>query len=190
MNQREQLRLFDEEVFYNSGDVRLREPGAEKWGIGSGVFVNNYQNMMIFVNHKEQLKITCLDQGSDIRTILLRLKKAVEGIEEAIQSISKKTFATKDGKFLFSESPVLTQGFELSFIVDYMGWASKGEKSLKSTGIKNGLTVKKYGRRDGCFEICVSQRAEDDIVNVIKRGIIGIDVLSQEDKNLKQKATK
>jgi len=190
MNQREQLRLFEEEVFFNSGDVRLREPGAINWSQGSGVFISNYQNMLIFVNEKEQLRMTCLDQGTDIRTALLRLKKTVENIEEAIQKLAKKTFLTKEGKFVFSEQGVLTQGMELSFIVDYPGWSSKGDKAIKSSGIKLGLNVQRYGRKESCYEIRVAQRAEDDIASVIRRGIKGIDALGQEERSLRQKTPK
>jgi len=189
-NQREQLRLFEEQVFFNSGDIRLREPGAVTWSEGSGVFICNYQNMLIFVNEKEQLRVTCLDQGTDIRTALLRLKRTVESIEEAIQSLAKKTFLTRDGKFVFSESGVLAQGFDLSFIVELPGWSAKGEKTLKSTGIKQGLNVQRYGRKENCFEIRVAMRTDDDISSVIRRGIKGIDALSQEDKTLRQKTPK
>jgi len=187
LNQREQTRFFDQDVFLNSGDIRLRDPGTVKWAEGSGVFVNNYSNLLMFVNYKDALRITSAESGTDIRSVLLRLRKSATCIEEAVKSLSKKGFLSKDNKFVHSEVGVFGHGFDLSFIADYPGYAKEGDKILKSTGIKYGLTVQKYGRKDGLYEVRVSQRAEDDILKIVKRGISGIDALGKEEEKLKKK---
>jgi len=187
LNQREQIRLFEEEVFLNSGDIRLREPKAVNWTDGSGVFVNNYQNFLIFVNYKDQLKICSMEDSTDIRTVILRLKRAVESMEEALKSLTKRGFTTKDGKFVHSQDGIYGDGFDLSFIVEYPGFEKEGEKTLKSMGIKCGLNVQKYGRKDGMYEIRVSQRPDDTVMAILKRGVLGVDALGHEEENLKKK---
>jgi len=187
MNQREQIRLFEEEVFLNSGDIRLREPKAATWTDGSGVFINNYNNFLIFVNYKDQLKISSVENGTDVRTVLLRLKRAMESMEEALKSLTKRGFTTKDGKFVHSQEGIYGDGFDFSFIVEYPGFQAEGDKTLKSMGIKCGLNVQKYGRRDGLYEVRVSQRPDDSVMSIIKRGVMGIDMLGMEEENLKKK---
>jgi len=187
MNQREQIKFFEEDVFLNSGDIRLREPKAVNWAEGSGVFVNNYNNFLMYVNYKDQLSITSVEQSTDVRSILLRLKRAVESMEEALKSLTKRGFATKDGKFSHTQQGIYGDGFDLSFVVEYPGFEKEGDKALKSKGIKLGLTVQKYGRKDGMYEVRVSQRAEDTVWTIIKRGIQGIDALGEEEENLKKK---
>ena len=44
----------------------------------SGVFVNNYENFLVWVNTREdQLKIVSAAPGQDLKYILLRLQKAI-----------------------------------------------------------------------------------------------------------------
>ena len=44
-----------------------------------------------------------------------------------------------------------------------------------------------YSRKDGLYEVRVSQRAEDDILKIVKRGISGIDALGKDEEKLKKK---
>ncbi|XP_023344471.1 arginine kinase [Eurytemora carolleeae] len=187
MNQREQIKLFQENYFASSGDIRLREPGAVKWSESSGVFVNNYKNFQIWVNWRDQLRVSSFQDGGDLRSVLLRLKRAVESMEEALKSLTKRGFLTKDGGFVHSEPGIHSSGFDLSFYVDYPGFAKEGDKALKMLCLKYGLLVKKYGLRDGGYEIGVTQRPEDSLWNIIRRGLAGLDALAQEEENLKKK---
>ena len=57
--------------------------------IDLGVFVNNYDNFVLWVNLADQLKLVSAAQGQDIKYVLLRLQKAAVRIEEAIK-VGKK----------------------------------------------------------------------------------------------------
>jgi len=187
LNQRDQVNLFTRDVFANAGEIRLREPGTTKWTEGSGVFINNYENFLIWVNYRDQLRITSLEAGHDLRSVLLLLKRAMESIEEALKSLTGKGFHVKDGKFQHSEQNLQGEAFELSFVVEYPGFAKEGDKTLKSLGIKNGLRVQKYGIGDGVYEVSVESRAGDNVWTLVRRGLSGIDVLGQAEAEMKTK---
>ena len=50
MNQREQTKLLGGDVFQLSYDDWMAAPGAKQWSEGQGVFVNNYNNFILWVN--------------------------------------------------------------------------------------------------------------------------------------------
>lgn len=189
LNQREQMKLFDETIFYNTGDIRLRTPGTVKWTEGSGVFINNYQNFLLWVNVVDQLKLVTVEEGRDLRSVLLRLKRAVTAIEDALKATTKKGFSTSRQSFLHNEQErgVLGTGFDLSFIVEFPGFSKEGEHTLKSVGIKEGLTVVKYGRTENVYDVRVGQQADDDIWRIVRRGIAGLDALWSEESALQTK---
>ena len=51
----------------------------------SGVFVNNYNNFVLWVNQDDQLRLVSVSNGKDLKYALLRLQKAVARIEEALK---------------------------------------------------------------------------------------------------------
>ena len=50
LNQREQTKLLGGDVFQLSYDDWMAAPGAKQWSEGQGVFVNNYNNFILWVN--------------------------------------------------------------------------------------------------------------------------------------------
>ena len=85
MNQREQCSFLSKEVFNLTGDAWMKEPGLVEWSEGQGVFINNYNNFVVWVNVGDQIRIVSTAHGQDIKYVLLRLQKAVVKIEEAIK---------------------------------------------------------------------------------------------------------
>ena len=49
MNQREQNKFLESDIFSMSGDTWMKEPGSVEWSAGKGVFVNNYSNFILWV---------------------------------------------------------------------------------------------------------------------------------------------
>merc|ERR1711988_2021752 len=86
LSQREQSRLLSSEVFKLTYDDWMAEPGAKTWSEGQGVFVNNYNNFLLWVNLEDQLRLVSASKGQDLKYVLLRLQKGVARIEEALKS--------------------------------------------------------------------------------------------------------
>ena len=52
------------------------------------MFVNNYNNFVLWVNQDDQLRLVSVSNGKDLKYALLRLQKAVARIEEALKVFS------------------------------------------------------------------------------------------------------
>jgi len=87
MNQREQTKFLESDIFSMSGDSWMKEPGSVEWTAGKGVFVNNYSNFILWVGLDDQLRFVSLAKGTDLKYVLLRLQKAVSRIEEALKMV-------------------------------------------------------------------------------------------------------
>ena len=85
MNQREQVKFLENELFAMSGDSWMKEPGAVEWTQGKGVFINNYSNFILWVGLDDQIRMVSLAKGTDLKYVLLRLQKALSRIEEALK---------------------------------------------------------------------------------------------------------
>jgi len=185
---REQMKVFDKEVIFNSGDVQCRDPPVKEWKEGSGIYFNNYENLIIKTNTgKDQLIITSAESGHDIRSVVVRLKKAIDLIEDTIRAVTGKGFQHKDEAFIHSNKHLFSHGFDLSFIVNYPGFSKEEEKYIKNFGIKHGLNATKYGKRSGLYELTVSQKPEDTIGAIIHRAIQGVNEMGQEEDSLLKK---
>ena len=93
-------------MFQLSYDDWMAAPGAKQWSEGQGVFVNNYNNFILWVNLEvgasaqpaevtchvsrvqDQLRLVSVSKGQDLKYALLRLQKAVARIEEALKVFS------------------------------------------------------------------------------------------------------
>ena len=87
--------MLSDDLFTLTGDAWMKEPGAVQWTEGKGVFVNNYDNFVLWVNMADQLKLVSTARGQDIKYVLLRLQKAAVKIEEAIKVDSPPPFMDK-----------------------------------------------------------------------------------------------
>ena len=95
MNQREQTKFLESDLFAMTGDSWMKEPGSVDWSQGKGVFVNNYNNFVLWVGLDDQLRFVSLAKGADLKYVLLRLQKAVSRIEEALKVDKDHSFTKK-----------------------------------------------------------------------------------------------
>ena len=50
-----------------------------------GVYVNNYENFVVWVNKDDHVRIVSAAKGQDIKYVLLRLQKVIGKIEETLK---------------------------------------------------------------------------------------------------------
>merc|ERR1719228_1546222 len=131
LNQREQCKLLDKDLFSMSGDSWMKEPGSVQWREGQGVFVNNYSNFLLWVNLEDQLRLVSVAKGQDLKYVLLRLQKAVARIEEALKSCQQRGFTTENGGFSHSRKAVYGTGFETMFSMELLGFARAGREEIE-----------------------------------------------------------
>ena len=76
-------KLFQREIFTLTGD---REAGAGgSFEAGTGVYINNYDNFLLWVNKDDHLKLVSAARGQDIKYVLIRLHKVITKIEETLK---------------------------------------------------------------------------------------------------------
>ena len=109
--------------------------------IFSGVFVNNYENFLVWVNKDDQLKLVSTAQGQDLKYVLLRLQKAVIKIEEAIKSCQDKGFTSDCNGFSHSQIGVNGTGLEVRFSLALPGFRQAGRAELDKSKSDLNLTI-------------------------------------------------
>ena len=75
-------KLFQREIFALTGDS---EAGADSFEAGTGVYINNYDNFLLWVNKADHLKLVSAARGQDIKYVLIRLHKVITKIEETLK---------------------------------------------------------------------------------------------------------
>ena len=75
-------KLFQREIFALTGDS---EAGADSFEAGTGVYINNYDNFLLWVNKEDHLKLVSAARGQDIKYVLIRLHKVITTIEETLK---------------------------------------------------------------------------------------------------------
>jgi len=186
LNQREQTRFLESEVFALTGDAWMKEPGAVEWTDGQGVFVNNYGNFLLWVNLADQLKLVSTAQGQDIKYVLLRLQKAVVRIEEAIKACQQKGFTTNNSGFSHGKHGVNGTGFEISFTIELPGFGQAGRAELDKA--KADLKMKiEPERHANTFRTVLKEAVDESEHDIVTRSVEAVDKLWKMDMELQSR---
>ena len=75
--------LVSNHFLFKQGDRFLEAAGLNRdWPSGRGIFHNNDQTFLVWVNEEDQLRIISMQPGGDIGEVFTRLSKAVSHIEK------------------------------------------------------------------------------------------------------------
>jgi len=192
LNQREQIKLLESDIFMMTGDSWMKEPGSVEWSEGKGVFVNNYSNFVVWVGLEDQLRFTSMAKGTDLKYILLRLQKAMARIEEALKivistkSCNERGFSTSKGAFIHNKRGVYHTGFETTFTIDLPGFAKAEKMELEKARTDLFLDIEK-GRSGSIHTVILKQSPDDSELDIVTRSVEAIDTLWDRDIQLQTK---
>jgi len=192
LNQREQTKFLESDIFVMTGDSWMKQPGAVTWEKGQGVFVNNYSNFVLWVGLEDQLKFTSVGKGTDLKYVLLRLQKAMARIEEALKmtfstkSCNERGFTTKDGAFTHNKRGVYRTGFETTFTVDLPGFGKAEKTELERAKNELFLEITK-GRSGTNYSAVVKQSPDDSELDIVTRSVESVEALWEQDQVLQAK---
>jgi len=187
LNQRQRTRFLEDEVFKVSGDSWLKEPEAFQWKDGSGVFVNNYRNFLLWINREDQLRLVSAQKGSDLKYTLLRLDKALRKMEEAIQALAKRGFAEKEGEYVHCRPHVYGTGLEATFTLDLPGFNQAGKNELEQCCQELKIRVEPEGKSDLCYKVRTKQEDDDTETDIVERTVEAVEKLWKLDVEQQQK---
>jgi len=183
LNQRDQTKFLESDIFSMSGDSWMKEPGAVEWSAGKGVFINNYSNFILWVGLDDQLRFVSLAKGTDLKYVLLRLQKAVSRIEEALKSCNERGFTNNNGSFAHSKRGVYGTGFEATFTIDLPGFGKAEKSELEKAANELFLDIVK-GRSGNLYTVNIRQSIEDTEEEIVQRSVESVDNLFNMDKQL------
>eukprot|EP00092_Neocalanus_flemingeri_P083675 GFUD01105042.1.p1 GENE.GFUD01105042.1~~GFUD01105042.1.p1 ORF type:complete len:496 (-),score=166.67 GFUD01105042.1:124-1611(-) len=187
LNQREQTKMLEGGVFTLTGDAWMKEPGAVQWTEGKGVFVNNYENFVLWVNLADQLKLVSTATGQDIKYVLLRLQKAAVRIEEAIKSCQQKGFTTNNNGFAHGKKGVYGTGFEISFTLELPGFQEAGRAELDKARANLNLKIEPEGFGARTFSVVLTQLPDDSEHEIATKSVETVDKLWKMDLELQSR---
>merc|ERR1719430_277937 len=98
----------------------MKEGSTVNLGEGAGVFVNQQENLVIWVNMEDDIRVVSMARGQDLKYILLRLHKAIFGIESMLKNLGHG-FQTKDGGFPHCKEGVGRSGLQIEFLLSLPG---------------------------------------------------------------------
>merc|ERR1711971_1421280 len=153
----------------------------------SGVFVNNYNNFVLWVNQDDQLRLVSVSNGKDLKYALLRLQKAVARIEEAIKSTQQRGFATTNGAFAHSRREVYGTGLEVVITMDLVGLMKAGMQELDKAKRDLGLKIEKSDRGAATFTVVSGQGPDDTEEEIVSKTVSAVDSLYRMDHELQSK---
>jgi len=193
LSQREQSKLLSSEVFKLTYDDWMAEPGAKTWSEGQGVFVNNYNNFLLWVNLEDQLRLVSASKGQDLKYVLLRLQKGVARIEEALKMIistkscQQRGFATAEGKFVHSRREVYGTGLEVVVTMELLGLAKAGLDEIEKARREAGVKIEKCKKGAATFTVTLNQGPDDVEEDIVRKTVSAVDGLGRLDAELQSR---
>jgi len=83
MTEAEKKQLTEDHFLFKGDDKYLQSAFLERdWPESRGIFHNDAETFLVWVNEEDQLRIISMQKGSDIREVFERLSRAVQGIEK------------------------------------------------------------------------------------------------------------
>merc|ERR1712223_636195 len=187
LSQREQSKLLSSEVFKLTYDDWMAEPGAKTWSEGQGVFVNNYNNFLLWVNLADQLRLVSASKGQDLKYVLLRLQKGVARIEEALKSCQQRGFATSEGKFVHSRREVYGTGLEVVVTMELLGLVKAGSDEIEKARREVGVKIEKCNKGSATFTVILNQGPDDVEEDIVRKTVSAVDTLGRMDAELQSR---
>merc|ERR1712202_43207 len=124
MNEKVRQQPVDDHFLFVSGDRNLIAAGMERdWPEGRGIFHNKDKTFLTWVNEEDQLRITSIQGGGDVRAVFDRLARGIKAVGDSVKAESGKDFML-DAKYGYVHScPTnLGTGMRASVHIDLPGY--------------------------------------------------------------------
>jgi len=180
-----QSSLLSSEVFKLTGDNWMKEGSSVRWNEGAGVFINQQENLVIWVNREDDIKVVSMARGQDLKYILLRLHKAIFGIESMLKNLGHG-FLTRDGGFPHFKKEVGRSGLQVEFLVSLPGLTKVDTGAVAKAGQSLGLVVEQV--KGNQVTVVLKQNEEDTEYDIVTRSVTSVDKLWRLDQELQSRA--
>lgn len=160
--------IEDGTLFPNPEDKFLESAGTYRmWPLGRALFLNEKNNVRVWINEEEHLQVTSFDDGNNLKDVFERLKKMM-------QALTELSFA-RDPRWGFLAHNLKNIGntmrLKVKAHIPQLSLPDNSEK-LETCAEANGIAFKDLG--DGMFELTSKKRfglSEIDSVKNFQKGI-------------------
>jgi len=193
LNQREQTNLLEREIFRLTDDDWMSRPGAVRWSEGQGVFINNYNTFVLWVNQDDQLRLESVAKGRDLKFVLLRLQKAIARIEEALKmvfstkSCQQRGFTTANGAFVHSRREVYRTGFEVVLTMELIGFERAGQDEIEKAKTEFNVKIDKCRKGPNTFNVVLNQSPDDTEEVIVRKSVVAVDGIARMDAEIQSR---
>merc|ERR1712203_889855 len=194
MEEEVRQKLVDDHFLFVSGDKNLITAGMERdWPEGRGIFHNEANTFLVWVNEEDQLRIISMEQGGDVKKVFERLAKGIEAVEKSIKEESGKDFMLSEKfGYLHSCPTNLGTGTRASVHIDLPGWTKEGLPALKARCEElkvqpRGTRGESGGQTGITYDISNKHRLGYSEVELVQCMIDGVNTLYEEDLKLQTK---
>jgi len=177
-------KLFQREIFTLTGD---REAGAGgSFEAGTGVYINNYDNFLLWVNKDDHLKLVSAARGQDIKYVLIRLHKVITKIEETLKSSQEKAFSVDPEGFLQQQREAGTDGtgLDVSFTLKLPSLTSRGRAEVNQTLREANMKLLGQDVSQALCSLSLMKAAEYDEYDIVTKTVEMVDKIWKKDQEL------
>ena len=184
MTENEKKTLINDHFLFKGGDKYLESCGLERdWPEARGIFHNNNQTFLVWVNEEDQLRIISMQAGSNIKEVFQRLSIAAGKIEE------KAKFANDEHLGYISNCPTnLGTGLRASVHINL-------PKLMKNPSLHQSIADKYHVQirgihgehtetDDGVFDISNLRRLGRNEVQLVQDMYDGVKAMIKAEKSL------
>merc|ERR1711872_376475 len=193
MEEKVRQQLVDDHFLFVSGDRNLIAAGMERdWPEGRGIFHNEANTFLLWVNEEDQMRIISMEKGGDVKGVFSRLARGIKAVGDSVKAESGKDFAL-DERYGYIHSCPTNLGTDMraSVHIDLPGWTKLGLKVLQARCEELGLqprgTRGESGGQTGItYDISNKHRLGYSEVQLVQKMIDGVNTLVKEDVALCQ----
>ncbi|XP_022917848.2 arginine kinase-like [Onthophagus taurus] len=175
-----QKKLTTDHLLFKEGDKYLEAADANHyWPVGRGIFLNNENTFMVWVNEEDHVRIISMNEGGNLPKVYSRLVEAVRQIEKRLAfarsvRLGYLTFCpTNLGTTIRASVHIKLPNLgkdteELELVADEFHLQVRGTGG-EHTEVKDGIYDVSNKRRIGLTEYEAVKEMHDGVLELIKR---------------------
>ncbi|KAF8570698.1 hypothetical protein P879_02698 [Paragonimus westermani] len=86
MKEEERVKLVEQHFLFRNDDSVLRDAGGYiDWPNGRGIFINDAQNFLVWINEEDHIRVISMQKGGDLIAIYKRLAGAINELSKTLK---------------------------------------------------------------------------------------------------------
>jgi len=175
-------KLFEKEIFLLAGH---QDGGSLQFESGAGVYVNNYENFLVWVNKADHLQLVSAARGRDIKYVLLRLQKVIAKIEESLKSSQGKAFSFDQDGFVQQQREAGDgSGLDICFTLQLPGLSQLSRDEINQTLAESNMFLVSQTPSQAQFTVSLEKSPAYEECDIVSKSVEMVDNIWRKDQEL------